>query len=76
MGPRSARGVTWRQVRLSTVVMAVLLVVIVTVAVATYNISGGALALTGVSALLRNPAFRALYGDFTALNSAGAYVLW
>ena len=76
MGPRSARGVTWCQIRLTTVVMAALLVVIVTVAVATYNISGGALALTGVSALLRNPAFRALYGDFTGLDTAGAYVLW
>ena len=76
MGPRSARGVAWRQIRLTTAVMAALLVVIVTVAVATYNISGGAIALTGVSALLRNPAFRALYGDFTALDTAGAYVLW
>ena len=76
MGPRTARGVTWRQVRLSTIVMAALLVVIVTVSVATYNASGGALALTSVSVLLRNPAFRALYGDFTRLDTAGAYVLW
>ena len=76
MAPRSARDVAWRQVRLGTVVMAVLLGVIVTAAVATYNISGGALAMAGVSALLRNPAFRALYGNFTALDTAGAYVLW
>ena len=76
MGPRSARGVTWRQVRLSSLVMVALLVVIVTVAIATYNASGGVLALTSVSVLLRNPAFRALYGDFTRLDSAGAYVLW
>ena len=48
----------------------------VTVTVATYNASGGVLAMAGVSALVRNPAFRALYGDFTSLNTAGAYTLW
>lgn len=56
--------------------MTALLVVIVTVAVATYNLSGGVLAMAGVSTLLRNPAFRALYGNLTSLDTAGAYVLW
>ncbi len=76
MGPRTAVGVTWRQLRLSTAVMTSLVVAMVALGVASYDLSGGAPAMVGTLALVRNPAFRALYGNFSTLDTAGAFVLW
>ena len=56
--------------------MTSLLVAMVVLGVASYDVSGGASAMVGTLALLRNPAFRALYGNFSSLSTAGAFVLW
>ena len=66
----------WRQVRISAVVVALVLVGGVRATVATYGASGGARGMVAVLPLLHNPAVEALDGRVTTLATGGAYVQW
>ena len=66
----------WRQVRLATAVMLVLMAFVVRVGLTTFDSAGGAKGMTAFMDLLRNPAMNALYGRATSLATAGAFVVW
>jgi ABC-2 type transport system permease protein len=73
---RSALALFWRQIRVSTAVMALLLLMVIEVGVTSYGASGGARGMAGVIALLKNPAISALYGRARTLDTAGAFLAW
>jgi ABC-2 type transport system permease protein len=75
-GPSTLHGLLWRQSRVTIVVMALFVLVVVRIGVISYNASGGALGLAGTVPLLKNPAIVALYGRASSLGSAGAFVAW
>jgi len=75
-GPSTLRGLLWRQSRVSVLVMALFVLVVVRVGVTSFNASGGALGLAGTVPLLKNPAIVALYGKAASLDTAGAFVAW
>lgn len=69
-------SLVWRQIRLSTAVMAALTLIMIRVGVTGFDASGGARGMISVEALLKNPAISALYGRATTLATAGAFVAW
>ncbi len=66
----------WRQVRVVTFVMLVLMALVVRVGLTTFDSAGGVKGMTAFMHLLRNPAMTALYGRATSLATAGAFVAW
>jgi ABC-2 type transport system permease protein len=74
--PSTLPGLLWRQSRVSVLVMAFFVVIVVRVGVTSFDASGGALGLAGTVPLLKNPAIVALYGKASSLDTAGAFVAW
>jgi ABC-2 type transport system permease protein len=72
----SVHALVWRQIRLSTLVMALFIEFVMEMGATSFNASGGAAGLRGFTALLKNPAIEALYGRATQLNTAGALIAW
>jgi len=74
--PGSVHTLVWRQIRVPTVAIAVLVVLVVRVGISSYSLSGGARGMAGLRPVIENPAVSALYGRVTSLHSAGAFVEW
>lgn len=72
----SVHALVWRQIRTSAVVLCGLLVLMISVGLASFGASGGAKGMASVQVLLRNPAITALYGHARSLPTAGSVVAW
>jgi ABC-2 type transport system permease protein len=72
----SVHALVWRQIRLSTLVLSALLVLIISVGLASFGASGGAKGMLSMRVLLTNPAITALYGHARSLPTAGSLVAW
>ena len=72
----SIHALIWRQIRVSTAVISLLLLIVTRVGESAFYSSGGAAGMSTFVALLKNPAISALYGRASSLGSAGAFVSW
>ena len=69
-------AVTWREIRHSVLIMAVLVGAVIEIGLRSFNASGGALGMLALMPLVRNPAVAALYGRVDTLDTAGIFVVW
>ena len=72
----SIHALIWRQIRVSTAVISLLLLIVIRAGESAFYSSGGAAGMSTFVALLKNPAISALYGRANSLGSAGAFVSW
>ena len=72
----SVHSLVWRQIRVSTVVISLLLLIVIRVGESAFYSSGGVQGMASFVVLLKNPAISALYGRASSLDSAGAFVSW
>ena len=72
----TVRAVVWREVRSSTLVIAILVAAVIEVGLRSFVASGGALGMLALAPLVQNPAVAALYGRVATLDNGGVFVVW
>jgi len=72
----SVRAVVWRELRTSTLVVAILTGAVIEIGLRSFEASGGALGMLALQPLVQNPAVAALYGRVANLDNAGIFVVW
>ncbi len=72
----TVHAVVWREIRTSTITVAILVAGVIEIGLRSFVASGGALGTLALMPLVKNPAVAALYGRVDALDTGGIFVVW